>query len=342
MDRKIDVFNHIMPARYFEKFSHVIRDKGMAKRMSSVRLLHDLDGRMRMMDRWSGYQQILTASPPAIELLAGPDASPELARLANDGLYEICERYPGKFPAFVAAIPYNNLDAALQEVERAITQLGARGIQMFTNVNGRPLDEPAFAPIFELMANRYKLPILLHPTRTPGVADYATEQKSKYEIWQVLAWPHDTSVAMARIVFSGMLEKWPSLKIVTHHLGGTAPYLAGRLGPLWDQLGARTSDEDYESLLKNMSKRPIAYFQMFFGDTVVGGSTSALRCGVEFFGPERVLFASDCPFDPEGGPMFIRENMRAVEELDISDTERQRIFSQNAIEMFMLSPATSP
>jgi uncharacterized protein len=292
---------------------------------------------MRMMDQWPGYQQILTASPPAVELLAGPDLSPELARIANDELHEICRRHAAKFPAFAATVPYNNIEAALIEIDRAITQLGARGIQMFTNVNGRPLDDPEFTPIFERMANHYKLPILLHPTRTPATADYSTEPKSRYEIWQVLGWPHDTTVAMARIVFSGMLEKLPDLKIITHHLGGTSPYLAGRLGPLWDQLGARTSDENYEALLKSMAKRPLAYFQMFYGDTVVGGFTPALRCGVDFFGPDRVLFASDCPFDPEGGPMFIRENMRAVEELGLAREEQQRIFSRNAVELFRLA-----
>ncbi len=336
MHQRIDVFNHFMPKHYFAKFAEVVRDKGMAKRMSSIALLHDLDGRMRMMEQWPGYQQILTASPPAIELLAGPDLSPELARLANDGLYEICQRYPEKFPAFAAAVPYNNIEAALSEIDRAITQLNARGIQMFTNVNGRPLDDPQLAPIFERMANRYNLPILLHPTRTPATADYATEAKSRYEIWQVLGWPHDTTVAMARIVFSAMLTKWPELKILTHHLGGTAPYLAGRLGPLWDQLGARTSDEDYESLLKSMAKRPVEYFQMFFGDTVVGGFAPALRCGVDFFGLDRVLFASDCPFDPEGGPMFIRDNMRAVEQLGLPHNDEQKNFCENAITLFRL------
>jgi aminocarboxymuconate-semialdehyde decarboxylase len=141
---------------------------------------------------------------------------------------------------------------------------------------------------------------------------------------------------MARIVFSGMLDRFPALKIITHHLGGTAPYLAGRLGPLWDQLGSRTSDEDYESLLKSMKKRPVDYFRMFYGDTVIGGEEAALRCGLSFFGAGRVLFASDCPFDPEGGPMFIRENMRAVNELDITDADKKMIFCENAMAIFRL------
>jgi aminocarboxymuconate-semialdehyde decarboxylase len=336
MERTIDVFNHVMPARYFEKIAQIMPDKGLAKRMSNIALLHDLDARRRMMDQWPGYQQIITAAPPPVEIVAGPDVTPELARIANEGLAEICRRWPDKFPAFAAALPYNNLDATLAEIDRAIGELGARGIHMFNHVNGRPLDDPALAPIFERMV-RYDLPILLHPARSPLVADYPTEKKSKYEIWQVLGWPHDTTVAMARLVFSGIFERLPNLKIITHHLGGTAPYLAGRLGPLWDQLGSRTADEDYGALLKSMSKRPVEYFRMFYGDTVVGGSAPALRCGLDFFGADRVLFASDCPFDPEGGPMFIRENMRAVNETEMSDADRRKIFSGNAIAMMRLS-----
>ena len=334
--RVIDAFNHILPARYYEQLSRVLPDKNMAKRIGNVKLLHDIEARMRMMDQWPGYQQLLTACPPGLELLAGPEATPELARIANDGLAEICAKWPDKFPAFAAAVPCNNPDASLKEIDRAITQLGARGIQMFTNINGRPLDDPEFIPIFERMATKHNFPILLHPTRPATAADYKTETKSKFEVWQVLGWPHDTTVAMARIVFSGMFDKFPNLKVLTHHLGGTAPYLEGRLGPLWDQLGSRTPDEDYESLLKSMKKRPVDYFRMFYGDTVVGGAEAALQCGLSFFGTDHVLFASDCPFDPEGGPMFIRENMRAVNGLAIPDADKKKIFSENAIAMFRL------
>lgn len=335
--RVIDVFNHVLPATYRDRLLDVIPDEGMAKRLGNIRLLHDIEGRMRMMDQWPGYQQILTASPPPIELLAPADIAPDLARIANDGLAELCRKWPDKFPAFAAAVPCNNLPAAMAEIERAVTQLGARGIQIFTSINGRPLDDSEFAPLFECMADTYDLPILMHPTRPATAVDYKMETKSLFEIWQVLGWPHETSVAMARIVFSGMFDRLPNLKIVTHHLGGTTPYLEGRLGPLWDQLGSRTADEDYTTLLKNMKKRPVDYFRMFYGDTVVGGSVAALACGTSFFGADHVLFASDCPFDPEGGAMFIRENMRAVSELNVPMPEKENILSRNAIKLFKLA-----
>jgi aminocarboxymuconate-semialdehyde decarboxylase len=114
------------------------------------------------------------------------------------------------------------------------------------------------------------------------------------------------------------------------------PYFEGRVGPLWDQLGTRTSDEDYTTLLKNMAKRPLEYFRMFYGDTAVGGCRAAIRCGIDFFGADRVLFATDCPFDPEGGPMFIRDTIAAIDGLGLSEIERRKIYLDNALRLMRM------
>ena len=103
----------------------------------------------------------------------------------------------------------NNVAAALEEMDRAIGKLGARGIQICTSVAGRPLDEPDLLPVFERATNHHDVPIWMHPARPAGRADYAGETASKYEIWQVLGWPFETSVAMARIVFSGCSSACP-------------------------------------------------------------------------------------------------------------------------------------
>ena len=149
----------------------------------------------------------------------------------------------------------------------------------------------------------------------------------------MLGWPYETSVAMARIVFSGLFAQLPDLRIITHHCGAMAPYFAGRMDTLWAQLGSRSADENYEEVLKRMAKRPIEYFKMFYADTVLGGSASALRCGLDFFGADRVVFASDCPFDPEGGPLFIREGIRSVEDLNLTDDEKRKIYFANALKL---------
>ena len=137
----------------------------------------------------------------------------------------------------------NNPAAALVEMDYAIETLGARGVQILTNVNGLPLDEPEIFQIFERITLKHNMPVWMHPTRPASKPDYANEEKSKYEIWQVLGWPVETSVAMSRIVFSGLLEKLPGLRLITHHCGGMLPYFAGRAETLWAQLGSRRNDD---------------------------------------------------------------------------------------------------
>jgi len=330
---KIDIFNHVMPTPIAHLMQEIAPAKGgMLKRVTSIPMLHDIEARIRMMDQWPGYQQVLTLSAPTIEFVAGPGDAPALARAANDELKRLCDGRPDKFPAWVASLPLNNVEASLEEMDRAIAR-GASGIQIFTNVNGMSLDDPSLFPIFEHATEHHGVAIWMHPARNANRPDYPGETTSKYEIWQVLGWPYETSVAMARLVFSGLFDRLPGLRILTHHLGAMIPYFEGRVGPLWDQLGSRTSDEDYSGILAAMhakGRRPIDYFKFFYNDTAVGGACGAIRCGLDFFGSERVLFASDCPFDPEGGPMFIRETIAALDALAMSDDDRDRIYFKNA------------
>jgi len=95
-------------------------------------------------------------------------------------------------------------------------------------------------------------------------------------------------------------------------------------------------------LLKRMAKKPIEYFRMFYADTVLGGSASALRCGLDFFGADRVVFASDCPFDPEGGPMFIREGIRSIEDLKLPAADKRKIYLENALKLLRLPAQPKP
>jgi aminocarboxymuconate-semialdehyde decarboxylase len=338
--RKIDIFNHVMPPAVSNRMLELSPNRGgMLKRATSIRMLHDIEARIRMMDQWPGYQQVLTIANPPIESIASPSDAPDLARLANDELARICAGRPDKFPAWVASLPLNNVEESLAEMDRAIAR-GARGIQIYTNVNGLPLDDPSLFPIFERATDHHGVAIWMHPARDARRADYPGEATSKYEIWQVLGWPFETSVAMARMVFSGLFDRLPNLRILTHHCGAMIPFFEGRVGPLWDQLGSRTVDEDYSGILAAMhakGRRPVDYFRFFHNDTAVGGSASAIRCGLDFFGAEKVLFASDCPFDPEGGPMFIRETIAALDRLDLSASEREAIYSGNALALMNMA-----
>jgi predicted TIM-barrel fold metal-dependent hydrolase len=179
-------------------------------------------------------------------------------------------------------------------------------------------------------------PIWMHPARGADFPDYKSEPKSHYEIWFIFGWPYETSVAMAHLVFSGLFDRHPDLKIITHHMGGMIPYFEGRVGPGWDQLGTRTSDEDYTLLLKKLKRRPLDYFHLFYADTALFGAREATVCGLKFFGSERVLFASDMPFDPEKGTAYIRSTTEIIDSLDITSEERKAIYEGNARRLLKL------
>jgi predicted TIM-barrel fold metal-dependent hydrolase len=334
----IDAFNHFFPKQLWDKMlssEGIARDIGM--RMRNIPCIYDLDERFRVMDRFKdkNYTQILSLGMPPLDALGGPDQSPELARLGNDGMAELCDKYPDRFSGYVASLPMNNPVAAVKEAERAFTQAHANGLQIHTNVAGAPLDEERFFPIFELAAKHGK-PVLLHPSRGADVPDYKTESKSKYEIWWTFGWPYETSVAMARFVFSGMLDKLPDLKILAHHMGAMVPFFEGRVGPGMDQLGNRTTDVDYKALLKTLKKRPFDYFKGFYADTATFGSKGAMLCGFEFYPEDQILFASDSPFDPEKGPGYIRDTIAVIEGLDLTPAVREKVCFRNAQKLFGL------
>jgi aminocarboxymuconate-semialdehyde decarboxylase len=184
-------------------------------------------------------------------------------------------------------------------------------------------------------------PIWLHPTRTSGWPDYPTEERSRYELWWLFGWPYDTAVCMARLVFSGILERHPDLKLIAHHGGSMVPYFAGRVGPGMDQLGARTPDGEKELLAdaSALPRRPIDYFRRFYVDTALFGASDALACSLAFFGEDQMLFASDSPFDPERGPGYIRATIDNVDQLQITAQAREKIYEDNARRLLTRLPA---
>ena len=296
--RYIDAFNHFFPQRFFAGVLETpAAQKDMGKRVRGIPALWDLEKRIEIVDSFPDYSQVLSLAMPAIDRLWPADKAPEWARIGNDELAELVARYPQRFPGYAASLPMNAPEEAIREAERVLKN-GANAIQLHTNVEGAPIDQDAFLPIYGAIEKSGK-PILLHPIRTREMADYRTETKSKYEICSVIGWPFETGAALARLVFSGIIDRFPKLKVISHHLGGIIPYFEGRVAHSWDQLGARTSDEDYSLILKRLKKRPFDYFKNFYGDTALAGARAPTICGISFFGPDHVLFASDCPFDKE-------------------------------------------
>ena len=141
---------------------------------------------------------------------------------------------------------------------------------------------------------------------------------------------------MARMVFSRLFDKYAGLKVITHHAGGMVPFFEGRVGPGWDQMGARTTGKDLSAVRKALKRPHLEYFKDFYADTATFGSSKAIEHALEFFGDDHVLFASDAPFDPEGGPMYIRETIQVIENLDIPEATRKKIFQDNVVALLGL------
>jgi len=323
---KIDIYTHILPVRYKEFLYK--RTKGgfyLGDVNEATPTLWDLNARFNIMDRYEEYKQVITIASPPIEEVLGQNNTVELAKISNDEMAELINKYPDRFVAAVANLPMNSIDDAMKELERTIIKLGFKGVQIYTPINDKPIDLPEFDPLYEKMTE-FDLPIWIHPLRNRNMSDYKTEDHSKYWIFSMFGWPYETTAAMTRIVFSGILEKYPRLKLITHHCGGMIPFFIERM----------TGGQDYAEIClgakfkKKLNKTPAEYYQMFYGDTALYGHTPGLMCGYSFFGAEHLLFGSDMPYDCEGGNRYIRTTIEAIDKMDISGEDKKLIYEGNA------------
>jgi predicted TIM-barrel fold metal-dependent hydrolase len=323
---KIDAFAHILPPAYAGRLEAITSGDAVSERIHGYRpwiredpALIDLDARWRTIDPFGDYRQILTLAVPPVDELGDPAAVADLARAANDELAELVARHPDRFAGFTAALPMGDPQAAAAELERAMSQLGALGAQLHTNVAGAPLDEPRFEVIFDVVTGRGGA-LWIHPTRSPVWSDYPAESASKYGIWWSLGWPYETSVAMARLVYSGCFDRHPGLTVITHHAGAMVPHFAGRLA-------SPIEDPDRDAIIGSLKDDPIDYFRRFYADTAMFGASHAVRCAVEFFGADHVLFGTDMPL---GGPTVVADTIADISSLGLPDADEAAIFAGNA------------
>lgn len=321
----IDAFNHCLPQRYVKACrSSQVKPLPMFDRAVGMKGMTDREARIRILDAYPNYSQILSLSSPTPEAIATPENSPELARIGNEAMADWCSLSPNHFPGFVATLPLNHPEAALEEAHYAITQLGALGVQLYTSVNGQPLDRPEFLSLFELMAELDR-PVWLHPILPSDREDYPGEGISKYDLWWAFGWPHETSVCAGRLVFAGLFDRWPKLKVITHHAGGTLPMMAGRLKHGLNSQVSRYGSDQADAGQPALQSEPLGAFKKFYADTATFGSRSAIEAGLAFFGSAQCLFATDFPF------AGIEETLTAVKGLP------EEIFSENINGMLNLS-----
>jgi len=331
----IDIFNHFMPKAYFDRLAVVKPGLPVLELFPRLKTIVDIDARLRLLDEFGDLQQVLSLANPPPEVGGPPDIAAELARIANDSLADICSKYPERFPTFVAAVPMNNIEAALVEIDRAVNQLNARAIQLFTNVLGKPLSAPEFRPVFQKMAE-YDLPILVHPIRGPHFSDYESEDHSENEVWFCFGWPYETTACMTRLIYSGIFDEFPNLKIVSHHMGGMIPYFECKIKLGFRQVFFGAPDKNPTAIDAGLKRPLLDYYKMLYGDTALGGELGPTRCGYSFFGPQNTLFATDAPFDSEQGRGLIGGTLNGVRALDLPKADLDLVFSGNARRLLKL------
>ena len=321
---KIDFFCHILPPKYNEAFVKRATRGFNYEANTSRPQLANLDLRLKTLDKFEGLKQVLTLGAPGVES-AFPKDTVDMARMANDGMAEIVNKYPDRIVAAIASLPMNNVDAALREAERAMKDLKFKGIQVFSSVDGKPLDSPEFLPIYEMMS-RYDLPILIHPGKEREVPDYAGEKASKYALFLAFGWPYETTLALGRLVYSGVMEKYPNLKIVAHHCGAMVPFFSVRF---------QAVEAAGEGEIMKLTKPPAQYFKRIYGDTVLGANTSAMMCGYSFFGADHMVFSTDYPYP--GADFGVDAVIKGIEGMNITNEEKAKIFSKNVRQLLKLA-----
>jgi len=289
--------------------------------------------RFAIMDTFPDVRQILTIAGPNIESITSPPDAVLCARIANDEMAALVAAHPDRFIGACACLPMTDIDAAVAEAERAIDTLGFLGVEIFTDIAGKPLDSPEFLPIFARMAE-YDRPILLHPRRTNTTIDYAGESKSKFLVYTNFGWPYESSMAMARLAFGGVMDRFPDLKIITHHAGGLVPFFHKRIELSWD-FNEQLMGYERDGATGDLA--PVERYRRFYCDTAIQGNTAALMCALDFFGADRMVFATDTPYDNEFGARVYRETISAVEAMPVSDDVKQHIFERNAQRLFKLA-----
>jgi aminocarboxymuconate-semialdehyde decarboxylase len=338
-EMKIDIYTHITTEAYGKAVAKLAPPTGLGKKMvESQPTLWDLDARFRIMDRYDDYMQVIAMIGPPVESVAKGQASVDLARLANDEAARLVAKHPTRFLCGLANLPLGDTDAALKELERAVHELKLKGIFLHTPLyfhseetkppaGGKPLDSPELIPIYQKMAE-FNLPIWIHPNPLCDfhIPDYTSEAESKYSAWHVFGWPYQDTIAQVRLVFSGILEKYPTLKFINHHAGGMIPFFERRMTSLCNMAEMRVAAD----LKRKLSKPPRDYFRLFYNDTAIGGSTAALMCAYDFCGADHLLFGTDMPFDMELGNEAVRETIRSIERMGIPEGEKEAIFEKNA------------
>lgn len=274
----------------------------------------DAEVRLALMDKHGVDVQALSQTTPVLLGFGAEDAA-EICRLSNNDNYALCRAYPDRF-VNIGIISLLDMKSAMEELERCINELDCRGVTVSSNQNGRGLDSPEYFPFYEKLVE-HDLPLLIHPIHWESYP--LVDMDKGWRMMHVFGWPFDTTQAVWRLIMGGVIERYPSLKIVTHHMGAMLPYFVRRI------------ESTFNRYLQDLLPKHISqYWGNIYGDTAVDGTVAAYPCGYAFFGPDRLMYGSDYPFGVEAGEAYIRDNLAGIRTMDIPAQDMEKILGGNA------------
>jgi len=320
---KIDVHTHYYPESFFQMIRDTPSEFSFAKDPTG-RTIITLNGarffgvtapmsdpakRIEDMDRVGIDVEVISLSTPNI-FFADETRQPEVARILNDAYAELIDRHPSRFKGF-ASIPMDDPEAAIAELHRAVDQLKLNGVVLLSNIRGRALTSPIYRPFFE-EANRMKLCIFLHPMIPAN-----SEPFKEYVLGPLVGFPFDTTLAVARMCFDGMLGELPDIRWIIGHLGGAIPFLMERLD---------SGYRDFAECKAKIDQPPSTYLKKLYYDTVTFSSYN-LRMARDLVGVDHMVMGSDYPHLLGS----IERSVSSIQDLAIPESEKQKIFSGTAL-----------
>ena len=323
MSRKFDLHTHYYPPIYFDKIRELPSEFSFGQSPSGQTIITyrgarffgvtpamtDVSKRLEDMDRVGIDVEVVSLSTPNV-FFADAQHQPEIARMVNDAYAELCAQHPARFRAF-ASIPMDDPDAALKELHRAINELKMNGVILLSNIGGKPLTSPEYRPFFA-EANRMKLCILLHPMLPAN-----TDPFREYVLGPIVGFLFDTTLAVARMCYDGMFKDFPDIRWIVGHLGGAVPYLMERM------------DNGYRDFIECRAKideLPSVYLKRLYYDTV-NFNSHMLMMVRNMIGADHMVMGSDYPHLLGS----IDRAVSSIENLDVAEEEKQRIFEGTAL-----------
>ena len=336
----IDFQSHIYPEAYIEALQRAdgnvvleppdpysrmqyFYDKKLGCRINTATLQgRDLERRIYHMDQLGIDVQVLSIPAPGADRLEAQEAI-EVAKIGNDALADWCRQYPQRLVGLFT-LPTASISASIDELERAVNELGLRGFGCYSNLNGKPLDSAEFLPLYERLA-RHKLPVYIHPTAPLATA------ATGLDIMPILiyGWAFDSTVAMTRLVYGRVLERFPEIDFVVADVGGVLAFFAQRATNIYT---GRTEEIRQRYGVK---ENPLASFKRFYVDTADHPSLT-LRCALEFFGAGHLVLGTNYPYGPEEGCRFVRNGLEAIDGLGLDTSQKEKILGGNAARVLKL------